>query len=367
MKNRNPFSAFYYMKENRGRAALCIFMLFLATLMFLGGNYIYSVLYCFDKEFAYSDKLVMVCLQSTDEEFRDFADFKRVVEEDNRLELVMSSALGFSGMSHGTVLKLDMGGWAYAFNSVSDMEKVFDHLGIEGDFSGCRNGSMVISQDFARDKGIKLGDVVDKSFDRNLDGEYTVDAIIDDGSFCTFYVYEDDDNQGRMYIYSDTMEGDALYDYVEKLAGDRRVQVTEREKDIVLPQFQVFFVIFYALDILIAIILAVVTNAVVTGQYLKRTYEFGVYKALGRSRGAVKAKVVAEVLSMNLAACLIGFLSIFLFTYLINELVYRPKGLYLLYTSKFGWIGFAICEGLILLPVIWSKGRLMSKADVTEF
>ena len=90
--------------------------------------------------------------------------------------------------------------------------------------------------------------------------------------------------------------------------------------------------IFYLIDILIAIVLAVTINSVVTGQYLKRTYEFGIYKALGRSSKEVKGKVAAEVLSMNLISSLIGFAAVFLFTYLMNEIVYKPKGLHLLYS-----------------------------------
>lgn len=367
MKNIKPFSALYYMKENRGRAVLCIFMMFLATLMFLAGNYIHSELYTFEKEFEYSDKLVVVGLQSTDEEFKDFADFKKAVEEDDKLGMVLSSARGFSVMSHGTVLNLEMSGYCYVFNSVQDMQEVFDHLGIDGDFSKCKHRSMIISQDFAKDRGIKLGDKVDEAFDKNLSGEYTVDAIIDDGSFCTFYVYEDDDNLGRLYIYSATMEGEELYDYVKNLAGDRKVLVSEPERNFVLPEFYIFYVLFYLIDFLIAIVLAVTINSVVTGQYLKRIYEFGIYKALGRSRKEVKAKVAAEVLSMNLIASVIGFAVIFLFTYLINELVYKPKGLYLLYSSNIGIIGFIVCDILIVVPLILSKGRLMAKADVTEF
>lgn len=367
MKNIKPFSALYYMRENRGRAVICIFMMFLATLMFLAGNYIHSELYTFEKEFGYSDKLVRVNAQSTDEEFRDFTDFAKAVEEDDKLRMVRTTAYGFSGMQHGTVLNLEMGGWAYVFHSVQDMEKVFAHLGIEGDFSGCRDNSVIISRDFARNKGIWQGDKLDHSFDKVFNDEYTVDAIIDDGSFCTFYIYEDASNLLRLYIYSDTMEGEELYDYVRNLAGNRKVQVVEPERDIVLPQFHVFFILFYAIDLLIAIVLAVTINSVATGQYLKRTYEFGVYKALGRSRGEIKRKVAAEVLSMNFIACLTGFAAVFLFTYLMNELVYKQKGLYLVYSSGIGMIGFAVCDILILLPLILSKGRLMSRADVTEF
>lgn len=367
MNKINPFSALYYMKENKGRSGLCVFMMILATLMFLAGNYIHSEIYTFEKEFEYSDKLVVAGIQSTDEEYKDFAEFKKKVQEDEKLEYVDATAYGFSGMQHGTVLDLEMGGWSYVFNSVRDMKKVFHHFGIEGDFSNCRHRSMIISKDFAKNKGIKLGDKLDHSFDANLDGMYTVDAIIDDGSFCTFYIYEDDDSLGRLYIYSDTMEGKELYDYVKNLAGDRKVQISESERDSVLPQFYIFYVLFYTIDILIAVVLAVTINSVVTGQYLKRTYEFGVYRAIGRSRKDVKKKVTAEMIAMNMVACVIGAGSILLFTYIMNELVYQPQGLHLLYISKIGLIGFIICDVLILIPLILSKGMKMSKADVTEF
>ncbi|MDE6129537.1 MAG: hypothetical protein K2G16_10170, partial [Lachnospiraceae bacterium] len=92
------------MKENKGRTFLGIFMMLLATLMFLAGNYIHSTVYIFEKEFVYSDKLVLAGIQSTDEEYRDFAAFRKMVEEDEKLEYVDVTAYGFSGMRHGTVL-----------------------------------------------------------------------------------------------------------------------------------------------------------------------------------------------------------------------------------------------------------------------
>lgn len=367
MNKTNPFSAIYYMKENRGRTVLGVFMMFLATLMLLGGNYIHSVIDTFEKEFEYSDKLVVAGLQSTDEDYKDFADFKKKVQEDEKLEYVDATAYGYSSMQHGTVLNLEMGGWTYVFCSVGDMKKVFAHLGIQGDFSNCGDHSMILSQEFAKNKGIRLGDKVDHTFDSSINGEYTVDALIDGGSFCTFYVVEDEEHLGRLYIYSETMEGETLYNYVKNLAGDRKVQISDSERSKVLPQFYVFFVLFYLVDILIAVVLAVTVNSVITGQYLKRTYEFGIYRALGRSRKEVKRKVAAEILAMNAIACIIGAAVILLFTYLINELVYIQRGLHLLFFSQTGLLGFVLCDILIVIPLVLSKGVLVSKADVTEF
>ncbi|MDO5154863.1 MAG: ABC transporter permease [Eubacteriales bacterium] len=367
MNKRNPFSAIYYMKENKGRCFIGVFMMVLATLMFLSGNYIQSVIYPFHKEFEYSNQVVVAGIQPTDEEYKDFAAFKKLVQEDPKLNYVDVTALGFSGMQHQTVLNLEMGGWSYVFNSVDDMKKVFNHLGIEGDFSNCKHRSMVISQDFANNKGIKLGDKLDETFDSVLDGVYTVDAIIDDGSFCTFYVYEDDENLGRLYIYSDTMVGKELYDYVRDLAKDKKVQISETEEASFMGQIKIFFVLFYLIDILIAIVLAVTVNSVITGQYIKRIYEFGVYRALGRSKWDVKKKVIAEVFVMNAIACIIGAGIMLTYTYIINELYYVPKGEYLMFASQTGMVGFMICDLLIVIPLVLSKGRMMSRADVTAF
>ena len=60
--------------------------------------------------------------------------------------------------------------------------------GIEGDFSKCQNNSIVISRDFAKNKGIKLGDKIDQAFDSALNRPYTVDALIDGSSYCSFYI-----------------------------------------------------------------------------------------------------------------------------------------------------------------------------------
>ena len=118
---------------------------------------------------------------------------------------------------------------------------------------------------------------------------------------------------------------------------------------------------------LIAVVLAVTVNSVITGQYMKRTYEFGVYRALGRSKGEIRRKVATEIIGMNIFACLIGFVVSCLFTYLINELLYIPTGRYLLYFSDLGLKGFILCDLLVVIPLVISKGRMMGKADVTEF
>lgn len=367
MKGKNPFSASYYIKENIMRVGISVFMMLLATMMFFAGNFIQSATASFDEEFDNSDQLVLTNLQGTDEDFKDWKAFCEKMSGDSKVECVQASALGFSGMEHSTVMGLKMGGNSYVFQSKEDMEKVFSYLGIEGDLSKCKQNSIVLDEKFAKNLGVKVGDVIDHSFNSNIDGTYTVDAIVKGGGYCTYYLYEDKGTLGRMYIYSDTLNGQELYDYVNQQAKDYNVAVQQSERDSIAGQLNIFLIIFMMVDLLIAVVLAITINSVMTGQYLKRTYEFGIYRAIGISKRKIMGKVGREILLTNSIANVIGLAVVLLTAYLLNELVYEKQGMDLLYCTKTGIAGFLLCEVLIVVPLIISKARMMCKADVTQF
>lgn len=368
MRDIKPFSSVYYIRENKGRAFIAMFMMFLTVGMLIAGNYIYSLYWTFEPEIEFNDKVVSAEYLSIDETGEDFQSFLEEVKADENLKCVTKTGRGFSSMLHNSVLNLPIGGDSYTFNSVEDMEAVLSHVGIKGDFSNCKNRSVVLSEEFAKDKGIELGDIIGPEFDEDLSAEWTVDAIIPGGGFASFYIYEDDEaNHARAYIYSETMEGQELRAYLTNMLGDRQVEIKRHFKEGIDEQFRAYFVIFYAVVILIAVVLAVTVNSVVTGQYMKRIYEFGVYRALGRSKREVKTKVAAEIIGMNVIACAVGIGISSIFTYLINELLYIPTGRYLLYFSDLGIKGFLLCDLMVVIPLVLSKGRMMCKADVTEF
>ena len=313
------------MRENKGRSILCIFMMFLGTLMFLAGNYVDSMISSFDRSMEYFDKVAKINVQTTDEDFKDFEAVIEDIKADPELEYVRYSALGFPSLSHGTVLGFDIYDTCMVFNSVGDMKKVFDHLGISADLSGCRNMSVIMTEDYAKNRGLKQGDILDKSLSDYLDYDYTLDALVDEDGYTMFYIFENPENLFRAYIFSESMQGKELYDHVEQLIGDRKVQLVQPYRDQVMPEMTIFYVIFYAMVGLVAVVLAVTINSVMTGQYMKRTYEFGVYRALGRSRSEIRRKVAKEVLTMNFLAVLGGAAVIMLYTYLVNSLIYEKK------------------------------------------
>ena len=72
MREVKPFSMFYYIRENKGRAAIAMFMMFLTVGMLVAGNYIYSLYWTFGPVIERDDKVVTVEYQSTDENGEDY-------------------------------------------------------------------------------------------------------------------------------------------------------------------------------------------------------------------------------------------------------------------------------------------------------
>jgi ABC-type antimicrobial peptide transport system permease subunit len=360
-----PLSAFYYIKENKAKAAVCIIMIALTAGLFLMGNFVQSGPQSFFQDYTYSDKLVTV--SGTSNGVQDYLDFLEQVKKDKNLHYLERTAWGLSGMQHTTAMGLKMGGGSYVFNSVEDLKTAFKRLNIQCDYTNVKNGSLIISKDFANNRGIKLGDIIDHSFDSALDRAYSVDAFIDDNSYLCFYVLENSDNLYRMYLYSDTMEGPQLYDYVNDLAKGKNVLISDSYENTVKPQFEMLYVIFYTIVILISVIMAVTVNSVLAGHYIKRKYEFGIYRALGKTKKDVFLKCASEMFCMDILGAIIGLGISILATYLLNGICFNPNGIYLPYISMVAIIGFALCNILIVIPVILINGRMCIKADVTEF
>ena len=111
-----PFDALYYIKNNKKRSLVCIFMMALSVFMFLGGNYIYSNEYAFKGSENFCDKVVSVMGLSVDEDLKDFEDVKRKVENDDKLEYVLRTGRGFSNLKFKSVLGFEMTDNVFIFN-----------------------------------------------------------------------------------------------------------------------------------------------------------------------------------------------------------------------------------------------------------
>jgi len=344
-------------------------MLFMTLLMYVAGNYVDSLMWYFRGVKKYDDRLIMIQIDSED---KDFSQFKEVIEDikkDEELVCFMRSAQGIGGMPITGTLGFEQGSISYVFNSVEDMKKAFDIIGVKCDLSKVKNKSLVMSKKYADNLGLKKGDVIDSTQLSTLDNEkFTLDAFIDDDSYICFYVYEDNENLTRAYISSDSLSGNDLKEHIRTICGDRLVSIDSYFFiEDVTRQLLPVNVIFVFVCILLSIILSLTANSIITAYYIERTYEFGVYRALGISKKRIYKKCAAEILYMDFRVIVFGILVILVGIFLLNELLYLPKGQYLPYYSKLGVSCALISNLLVILPMIIINGRKMARANVTDF
>lgn len=358
-----PFSAWYYIKSNKSRSIIIIFMMFITTFMYIGGNFISSLFWFYDKSDEYGDKIILTECIPTDTDAVDYNSFVKDIKNDDNLIV-----LGRDGYGYGTgdllihhTLGFETGAQTYVFSSNEDMQKAFDNLGIDYDCSGLSDYGCVISKAFAANLGVKVGDLI-------CNDTFKLEGLIDDDSFIFFFLVNSPaDRHYRMMILSDKMTGKELRSYVENIRGPRKVSVVRKFTDEVYHQMSIAWIMFFLALFIVSVILAVSLNSVVTGQYIKRNPEFAIYRAIGIRKKQIKRKIASELLLMDLIAIAAGLIINLGVTYLLNEMIYIPVGKYLPYFSWIGVAGILIANVLTVIPLILLKGRRMCKMDVTEF
>lgn len=361
-----PYSALYYVKENKGRSLLIAIMFFLTTLLMLGGNYIRSNYYYWEGIIDFTEKVVEVEAYVNDEEFRDYFAVIDKLSNDPDLTVMLHSGYGEPSMDWTCTMGFTMGGYATRFNTPEDMAEAFRIVGYHGDFSNLRNGSLALSKAMANNHGLKIGDIVDENY--GLAGTYTLDALIDEDTYAVFYVEEYEEKYlMRAHVLSEKLSYPELINRVKSACNGTQCKIQKSWRDDIDGQFGPIDLIFYLALLLLSLVLAVSVNSVISGHYHKRMYEFGIYRAIGRTKRDVRRKVAAEILLTDAASVVVGIGFVELLTFLLNELYYIPGGRYLPYWSKIGVIGLIISNICVLLPTILLRGRAMCKADVTEF
>ena len=171
----------------------------------------------------------------------------------------------------------------------------------------------------------------------------------------------------RAHVLSEKLSYPELINRVKSACNGTQCKIQKSWRDDIDGQFGPIDLIFYLALLLLSLVLAVSVNSVISGHYHKRMYEFGIYRAIGRTKRDVRRKVAAEILLTDAASVVVGIGFVELLTFLLNELYYIPGGRYLPYWSKIGVIGLIISNICVLLPTILLRGRAMCKADVTEF
>lgn len=114
----------------------------------------------------------------------------------------------------------------------------------------------------------------------------------------------------------------------------------------------IFKLIYYVIIALISLVLVITINAIFTGAYEKRHYEFCVYNAIGFSRKDIRRKIIKEAMIINLFGIILGAVLVLLSVTLLNVLTLIPNGMELSYYENISILPTIVCDILIISIVV---------------
>lgn len=363
-----PFSPLYFIKENKARCAVLIFMIFLSFAAYLAGLYVMNVVTSFE-EFGAElyQKSAFLGLNARDEEtmkgYEEAAEDVRNKEGVRLLELGWGNYLNVESMMSFTV-----GYESLTFLTKDDLKLFFAINNIGCDLSGLESRSVIMSELVANNLGLKKGDILTPEKFSSISEEFTLVAITDQRTYSTYF-YEEGGSMGNYLALNVGMGKQEFEAYLEGLEQQYPVSIVGYEAGMedIDRTFSFLPKIYIAVLVLLAIIMAVTVNAVFVGVYQGRNFEFAVYRAIGMGKKKITGKIVGELFWMEGIALLGGGIIFFLGLYLLNNLVLYPKGKYLDYFNEVALFGLLLCNVIVLVPLMITRCRQMHKADICEY
>ncbi|MDE5781148.1 MAG: ABC transporter permease [Lachnospiraceae bacterium] len=360
-----PFSPLYYIKENKKKCFLLIFMIFLSYGVYLGGLYVSNPMDNWKLSLEYSDKMVIVKSAASDKEGEEFQLFKEKILEDDKVNVMPVAR--YNLLLVESIMGYTMDGLSLTFSTVDDFKDYCGCMGIKCDFGKLKEGSMVMSSRFAANAGLKEGDNIDSSI-KNVDriyGEYVLDYITDEDGYTSYFINKD--LPDSVLILNDKMDSKELYDYICGYQSIYNIDIRENMRERIEGQLEVFNILYIGIVMFTSVIMAVTINAAFIGMYQKRNFEFAVYRAIGISKKRLVAKISGELLCMDTIALAVGGAVFFISLYLLNHMVLYPVGKYLRYFHPIALAGLLFCNVMIIIPLIFTRSRKLLKADICEY
>ncbi len=363
-----PFSPLYFIKENKARCVVLIGMIFLSFAVYLAGLYVMNVVTSFE-EFGAElyESSAFLGLRARDEvSMRGYEDAAEDVRNEENVQLL---ELGWGNYFNiESVMSFTVGYQSLTFLNREDVKLFCDINEITCDISKLGSRSVVMSERMANSLGVKLGDVLTPEEFNGISEEFTLDVITDQTTYASYFL-EEGGETGNYLVVNTGKSKQEFEAYLDSLEQQYPVQMHGYEEDKAETDRTFSFLpkIYIAVLILLAVIMAVTVNAVFVGVYQSRTFEFAVYRAIGMGKRKITGKIVGELLWMEGIAMIGGGVLFFLGLYLFNHLVLYPKGLYLDYFNNVAFAGLAICNVIILVPLIITRCRQMHRADICEF
>lgn len=363
-----PFSALYFIKENKKRCAALIFMIFLSFGAYLAGLYVMNVITSF-REFGAElyDSSALIQIKARDEASKEaYREVTDAVRQEEKVRLV---DLGYyNSLQLESVMGFTVGYQSLTFLNKEDLELFFDVNKIACDVDALGNRSVIMSELLANNLGLKIGDTLTPEEFSGVSEAYTLDAVTKQSTYSSYFFAEGGEPMNAMVVNTG-MSKTEFEAYLDGLEKQYPIRMYDYEDDMAEVDRVFAFLpkIYIAVLILVAIIMAVTVNAVFVGVYQSRNFEFAVYRAIGMGKRKIAGKIVGELLWMEGIALVGGGSLFFLGLYLFNHLVLYPAGKYLDYFNNVAFMGLAICNVIILVPLIITRCRQMYRADICEY
>lgn len=362
-----PFSAGYFIKENKRRGILLIFMFALTYIAYLGGLYVSNIACMYNYSVERMEKFAIIYPAGSDDEYVGFKAALDKVSKEKRITVLQEGVI--SSLVTKNIMQFNNSHMGYAFRSVEDFKTYCNYMGIQCDFGQLKKGSFIASRLAADNRGMKVGDALKENsdIDERVYGTYTLDAITDEEGYSYYYI-NDETNYNCMLLPTG-MTAEEFKAYTQELKEEFNVEIFEGQSydENIHKQLDGFNVIYIFIVILLAVVMAITINAAFIGMYQHRQPEFAIYMAIGIPKRKVVGKVIKELLLIDLLGIITGGVVMFLGIYLLNELYLIPKGMQLFYYHSLSLLGMIVCNLVVWIPLVITRSRQLLKADICEY
>lgn len=378
-----PFSAWMYITRNRGRAAALTLVMAFVTVCFISGMYVDNPLQTMELIFDKPSDYMLLCPGSANTEIKEeFSKLADSVEE--YLPECADTVLPVfpSGTSFRNLMGFESGKDSLIFRSVEDFEEFRRVTHCIPDDITLGDGQIVLSRTLANNWGVTIGDVLENDDDWNKASFFyqpmTVAAIVDIPGIEMYGVGEQHPGSVILVLRgepssvagyeADTVD-QALSDMGERIVADyphvrvydNRIAMADMREQLAMMSY-----ILGGITVLVGFALAVTANAIFAASYDKRKYEFAVYKAMGFTGRQIFGKIASEVLLLNAIGLTCGMAVCTAVILVLNYILY-PSGVGFVRVSGGGLIATAVCDLMVVIPVLFLNWRRTRRYDVTAW
>ena len=362
----NPLSPLYFIKQNKVRCIVLMFMIFLSFGAYLGGLYIYTPQENWEYACEIEDNMVEVYQSSGDSKAANYKAFREEMKK--RDDVIVIEEGWYNQIDRKTVMGFTDGSLCYTFRTVDDFKLFCEHNDIECDFSNVKPKTVILSRLMADSKGYKVGSVISHDDeDNNFEYDFTVAALTEEHGYTQYYIGQDGETNNDMLLLGKGISAEEVRRYAAEIAQKYPVNFAQSLREEIDEMFSIFNTIFMVVVVFLAIILSVTVNAAFVGMYQRREFEFAVYRAIGISKKKIIRKIAGEILFMDVIVLIVGGGIFFLALYLFNELVLASSGVYLVYTAPIAVIALVLCNLMTVIPLILTRSRVLLKADICNY